>query len=110
MVEEHMRDFLHIGNTSSKQWRGEDDKLRSYDRFSFKALMFFKLFKVGSGDKSGTICLWDPKSGKQVGRTLAGHKQFITALAWEPLHLDGESILILMLTMPRQHAKCQNAN
>jgi len=57
---------------------------------SFGNLTGLKTFsQVGSGDKSGTICLWDPKSGKQIGRTLAGHKQFITALAWEPLHLDG---------------------
>merc|ERR1712029_139368 len=47
--------------------------------------------KVASGDKAGTVALWDPDTGKQVGRTLAGHKQFITALAWEPLHFDGIS-------------------
>lgn len=45
--------------------------------------------RVASGDKSGNVIVWDPLSGKQAGRTMAGHKQFITALAWEPLHLDG---------------------
>ena len=47
--------------------------------------------KVASGDKAGTVALWDPQTGKQMGRTLAGHKQFVTALAWEPLHFDGKS-------------------
>ena len=46
--------------------------------------------RVASGDKSGNVMVWDPSNGKQCGRTLAGHKQFITALAWEPLHFDGE--------------------
>ncbi len=46
--------------------------------------------KVASGDKSGTVIIWDPVSGKQIGSTMAGHKAFITALAWEPLHLSGK--------------------
>merc|ERR1711860_77549 len=45
--------------------------------------------RVASGDKSGKIIIWDPKTGKQVGTTMARHTKFITALAWEPLHLDG---------------------
>lgn len=32
------------------------------------------------------ICLWDPKTGKQIGHALIGHKQWITCLSWEPLH------------------------
>jgi len=43
--------------------------------------------KVASGDKNGKIMIWDPKTGKQMGTTLARHTKFITALAWEPLHL-----------------------
>lgn len=45
--------------------------------------------KVASGDKNGKIIIWDPKTGKQMGTTLARHAKFITALVWEPLHLDG---------------------
>merc|ERR1712218_638302 len=45
--------------------------------------------RVASGDKSGRIIIWDPKTGKQVGTTMARHTKFITALAWEPLHLNG---------------------
>lgn len=45
--------------------------------------------KVASGDKSGKIIIWDPNTGKQIGNSLAQHKKFITALAWEPLHLSG---------------------
>jgi ribosome assembly protein 4 len=40
-----------------------------------------------SGDKAGHLMLWDPLSGQQRGKTMTGHKQWITALAWEPLHL-----------------------
>ncbi|KAI6198331.1 Notchless-like protein 1 [Aphelenchoides fujianensis] len=32
------------------------------------------------------IFLWDPETGKQIGRKLTGHKQWINALAWAPLH------------------------
>ncbi|KAB1265147.1 Notchless protein-like protein 1 [Camelus dromedarius] len=42
--------------------------------------------KLASGCKNGQILLWDPSTGKQVGRTLAGHSKWITALSWEPLH------------------------
>jgi len=49
--------------------------------------------RLVSGCKSGKIIIWDPTTGKQMGRTLTGHKQWITALCWEPLHLSegGES-------------------
>jgi len=42
---------------------------------------------LASGDKSGQVMVWDPVTGKQRGRALIGHKQWITSLAWEPLHL-----------------------
>lgn len=37
------------------------------------------------------IMIWDPKTGAQIGKTLLGHKQWITSLAWEPLHKDEQS-------------------
>ena len=43
--------------------------------------------RLASGDKAGVVIVWDPESGKQSGRALTGHKQWITALAWQPLHL-----------------------
>ena len=33
------------------------------------------------------VCIWDPTTGKQQGHTLIGHKQWITWLAWQPLHM-----------------------
>lgn len=42
--------------------------------------------KLASGDKSGQILVWDPESGKQIGKTMIGHKQWITSLSWEPYH------------------------
>merc|ERR1711915_768538 len=31
--------------------------------------------------------IWDPLTGKSRGKPLTGHKQWITSIAWEPLHL-----------------------
>jgi len=45
-----------------------------------------------SGDKSGNIICWDPFTGKQKGRTMTGHKQWITSLSWEPLHLSSQGV------------------
>ena len=32
------------------------------------------------------VCVWDAATGRQVGHTLTGHKQWITWLSWQPLH------------------------
>ena len=39
-----------------------------------------------SADKIGELRIWDPASGKQRGKTLCGHKQYVTALCFEPFH------------------------
>ncbi|CAM9810830.1 unnamed protein product [Chrysoparadoxa australica] len=39
-----------------------------------------------SGDRHGEIRIWNPETGEQVGQPLKGHKQWITGLAWEPMH------------------------
>lgn len=44
--------------------------------------------KLASACKLGRIMLWDPNTGAQVGKTMIGHKQWVTALAWEPYHRD----------------------
>lgn len=46
--------------------------------------------KLASGCKNSQICVWDPSTGNQIGKMLSGHKQWITWLAWKPLHLDPE--------------------
>lgn len=42
--------------------------------------------KLASACKQGRIMIWDPATGQQVGKTMMGHKQWVTALAWEPYH------------------------
>jgi len=42
---------------------------------------------LASGDKRGNVMAWSPVTGKQQGRTMTGHKQWVTTVAWEPLHL-----------------------
>eukprot|EP00092_Neocalanus_flemingeri_P024068 GFUD01026108.1.p1 GENE.GFUD01026108.1~~GFUD01026108.1.p1 ORF type:complete len:493 (+),score=112.93 GFUD01026108.1:94-1572(+) len=42
---------------------------------------------LASGDKAGHVMIWDPVTGKARGRVLTGHKQWITCVTWEPLHL-----------------------
>ncbi|BFZ18984.1 hypothetical protein BsWGS_22022 [Bradybaena similaris] len=46
--------------------------------------------KLASGCKGGKVCLWNPATGKQISRPLTGHSDYISTLAWKPLHLDPE--------------------
>ncbi|MCL4116844.1 UNVERIFIED_CONTAM: hypothetical protein GTU68_064523 [Idotea baltica] len=50
--------------------------------------------KLASACKAGRVIVWNPSTGKQIGRTMVGHKQWVTSLCWEPLHLtqDGVSV------------------
>lgn len=41
-----------------------------------------------SGSKSGELLLWNPQTGKQSGNPFIGHKKWINAISWEPLHLQ----------------------
>ncbi|KAI9099433.1 quinon protein alcohol dehydrogenase-like superfamily [Phlyctochytrium arcticum] len=41
-----------------------------------------------SGGMDTTIRLWDPKTGKALGEALKSHRQVITSIAWEPMHLN----------------------
>lgn len=43
--------------------------------------------KLASGDSLGTICIWLTKE-KTLKTTLKGHKKFISAICWEPYHLN----------------------
>eukprot|EP00752_Nemacystus_decipiens_P013479 g11938.t1 len=42
--------------------------------------------RFASADRKGDIRLWDPTKGQQQGQALTAHKQWVTSLAWEPLH------------------------
>ncbi|KAK3771460.1 hypothetical protein RRG08_011394 [Elysia crispata] len=46
--------------------------------------------KLASGCKGGKVCLWNPQTGKEICRALTGHTDYISTLAWKPLHLDPE--------------------
>ncbi|KAJ8880372.1 hypothetical protein PR048_016841 [Dryococelus australis] len=46
--------------------------------------------RLASGCKNGAVLVWDPHTGKQLGRELKAHKQWVTALAWEPYHSNPE--------------------
>lgn len=41
---------------------------------------------LASGSMDRTVIVWDGETGKQVGRPLSGHSDFVGALAWEPYH------------------------
>ncbi|KAJ2900301.1 hypothetical protein MKZ38_002519 [Zalerion maritima] len=48
--------------------------------------------RLATGGNDKEVRVWDPEKGKQVGAAWAGHRDFITSLAWEPYHLwDRES-------------------
>jgi ribosome assembly protein 4 len=40
---------------------------------------------LASAGMDHCIHIWDANTGKQIGRPLKGHKNYITSLAWEPL-------------------------
>lgn len=42
--------------------------------------------RFASGDKRGGLIVWDPSTGKMVGKLIQAHSKWITGLAWEPLH------------------------
>jgi ribosome assembly protein 4 len=44
--------------------------------------------KFASVDKRGVLILWNPLTGESLGPPIQAHKQWITSLAWEPLHLS----------------------
>ena len=41
-----------------------------------------------SGDKNGVLIVWDPTTGKAIGKHIKAHRQWITAIAWEPMHAN----------------------
>ncbi|CAI4226404.1 unnamed protein product [Auanema sp. JU1783] len=47
--------------------------------------------KIASACKSGQIILWDAATGTQIGKPMIRHKQWVTYLAWQPMHNDKES-------------------
>jgi len=50
--------------------------------------------KLASACKSGEVFIWDAAKGTQIGKKLTGHKKWVNALAWAPLHEDSESRLL----------------
>jgi len=42
---------------------------------------------LASGGKDGLVQIWEGATGHPIGAPLRGHRQWITALVWEPLHL-----------------------
>ena len=42
-----------------------------------------------SGDKNGDVIIWNTKNGEMICK-LSGHRQWVTSLSWEPLHLNGK--------------------
>jgi len=43
---------------------------------------------IATGSMDNTVRLWDPKSGKPLGDAMKAHSKWITAIAWEPYHLQ----------------------
>ena len=40
---------------------------------------------LASAGMDNNIIIWDAETGKQIGRPMKGHRNFITSLSWEPL-------------------------
>ncbi|XP_054712672.1 notchless protein homolog 1-like [Uloborus diversus] len=46
--------------------------------------------KLASGYENGEISIWNPETGKEFVKPLLGHSKYITAVCWEPIHLNAE--------------------
>ena len=45
---------------------------------------------VATGSMDNTVRVWETETGKPKSSALRGHRKWITALAWEPFHLQAE--------------------
>lgn len=45
--------------------------------------------RFASSDKNGTLILWDPIKGSPIWAKTKAHRQWITSISWEPMHLNG---------------------
>lgn len=41
-----------------------------------------------SADKNGVMIVWDPLKGEAIGKHIKAHRQWVTAIAWEPMHIN----------------------
>jgi ribosome assembly protein 4 len=39
-----------------------------------------------SADKNGVLIIWDPTKGESSGKHIKAHRQWVTSIAWEPMH------------------------
>ena len=44
--------------------------------------------RFASADKNGVLIVWNPFKGESMGKHIKAHKQWITAMVWEPMHLN----------------------
>ncbi len=47
--------------------------------------------RLATCSMDGTVRLWNPATGKQVGKEFTGHAKWVLALAWQPYHLWGDT-------------------
>lgn len=40
---------------------------------------------LASAGMDNNVMLWNAKTGEQIGKSLTGHKKYVTSLTWEPL-------------------------
>lgn len=46
--------------------------------------------RLASGGKDKKVIIWDAIKGEMISKPLAGHKDYITSLSWEPFHKNSE--------------------
>lgn len=51
--------------------------------------------KLASGSVDGSFVIWDPETGKNMTSKIKAHAQYITSMAWKPMHLDKDCIYML---------------
>lgn len=81
--------MLHLGVETSRSAAGRHSIEHPTDIVFRSQRLFFSCLSLSFFQQ---IRIWEGNKGKEVGRPLVGHTNYITWLSWEPLHSAGANV------------------